>query len=257
MVLIMRLDRIIAVRNDKSIFRDGELCMKVFVSGHSKSEILAEALNQARAEETGLAVPTLREVSVLDGKWTITSDYIRGSSLERLAADEPENKNRYIRQLIDLQLETQSKPCRSFPSLSERLGREINGTDLDAELKKSLFKRLYELSAPECSLCHGDFSLSNVILSEDDNRLYILDWAHAAKGSSAADAARTYLLFRLSDDENGAEKYLSLFTKKSGVEKKLIRSWLPVSAAAMMPRLIKERSELLLEWIKVTLNNQQ
>ena len=67
----MRLDRIIAVRNDKTIYRDGEYCMKVFVSGHKKSDIFAEALSQARAEETGLRVPELHEVSMLDGKWSI------------------------------------------------------------------------------------------------------------------------------------------------------------------------------------------
>lgn len=252
----MRLDRIIAVRSDKSIFRDGELCMKVFVSRHKKSDILAEALNQARAEETGLAVPTLRSVSVLDGKWTITSDYIRGSSLEQLAAGDPENKNRYIKQLAELQLETQSKPCRDFPSLNEKLGRELNRLPLGIELKTALYKRLYELSAPENSLCHGDFSMSNIILSEDDKRLYILDWAHAAKGSAAADAARTYLLFYLSGDLDGAEKYLGCYTRKSGAEKKLIRSWLPVSAASLMLRTVESKRERLLGFIKETLDNQ-
>ena len=29
----MNLDRIIAVRNHKTVYRDGDLCMKVFVEG--------------------------------------------------------------------------------------------------------------------------------------------------------------------------------------------------------------------------------
>ena len=56
----MNLDRIIAVRNHKTVYRDGELCMKVFDETYSKADILAEALNQARVEETGLAIPQIR-----------------------------------------------------------------------------------------------------------------------------------------------------------------------------------------------------
>ena len=44
----MKLDRIIAVRNNKTIYRDGDKCIKVFNEDYSKSDILNEALNQAR-----------------------------------------------------------------------------------------------------------------------------------------------------------------------------------------------------------------
>ena len=46
----MKLDRIIAVRNNKTVYRDGELCMKVFDTNYSKADVLNEALNQARVE---------------------------------------------------------------------------------------------------------------------------------------------------------------------------------------------------------------
>ena len=77
----MKLDRIIAVRNNKTIYRDGSLCMKVFDQSYSKADILNEALNQARVEETGLAIPQIREITVLDGKWTIVSDFVKGKTL--------------------------------------------------------------------------------------------------------------------------------------------------------------------------------
>ena len=80
----MNLDRIIAVRNHKTVYRDGELCMKVFDETYSKADILAEALNQARVEETGLHIPQVREVTVIDGKWTIMTDYIKGKTLAQL-----------------------------------------------------------------------------------------------------------------------------------------------------------------------------
>lgn len=51
----MKLDRIIAVRTGKTVYRDGDRVIKVFDSDYSKADILNEALNQARIEETGLA----------------------------------------------------------------------------------------------------------------------------------------------------------------------------------------------------------
>ena len=60
----MNLDRVIAVRNAKTIFRDGEKCVKVFNENYSKADILNEALNQARIEETGLHIPKILGVTM-------------------------------------------------------------------------------------------------------------------------------------------------------------------------------------------------
>ena len=46
----MNSDKIIAVRTNKTIYRDGDKCIKVFNSDYSKADILNEALNQARIE---------------------------------------------------------------------------------------------------------------------------------------------------------------------------------------------------------------
>ena len=244
----MRLDRIIAVRNDKTIYRDGGYCMKVFVNSHTKSDIFAEALNQARAEETGLPVPRLCEVTMLDGKWTIVSELIRGRSLEQISRSEPEKRSAVLDAFIGLQLEVQSKSCELFPKLADKLRREIAAAELDGALRELLLERLGELDDSGNSLCHGDFALSNVISS--DNGLYILDWAHASKGSAAADAARTYLLFWLSGDIDGAERYLSEFSKRSGISARLIKRWMPLAAVSQMKRCRFTQREFLLGWVK-------
>ena len=41
----MVFDRIIAVRNNKTVYRDGNRCLKVFSNGFSMADILNEALN--------------------------------------------------------------------------------------------------------------------------------------------------------------------------------------------------------------------
>ena len=80
----MNLDRVIAVRNNKTIYRDGDRCIKVFNAEYSKADILSEALNQARVEETGIKLPKVLEVTMIDGKWAIVSEYIKGKTLAQL-----------------------------------------------------------------------------------------------------------------------------------------------------------------------------
>ena len=46
----MNLEKIIAIRNAKTIYKDGDNCVKVFNNNYLKSDILNEALNHARAD---------------------------------------------------------------------------------------------------------------------------------------------------------------------------------------------------------------
>ena len=131
--------RVIAARTSKTIYREDDRVIKVFDEGFSKADILNEALNIARVEETGIPMPA-------------TTRY-----------------------------------------------------ELDARLD-SLPKHR--------KLCHGDFNPSNVIIKPDGGYA-VLDWSHATQGNASADAARTYLLFWLDGDMDGAEKYLELFCKKT------------------------------------------
>ena len=59
----MNLDRVIAVRTTKTVYRDGDLCIKVFNKEFTKADVLNEALNQAIVEGTGLNVPKIKEVT--------------------------------------------------------------------------------------------------------------------------------------------------------------------------------------------------
>ena len=87
----MNLDRVIAVRTNKTVYRDGNRALKVFDADYSKADILNEALNQARVEETGLNIPRVLEVTTLeDGRWVIVSDFIKGKTLARLMEENPE-----------------------------------------------------------------------------------------------------------------------------------------------------------------------
>ena len=55
----MKYDSIIATRKKKVVYRDGDKCAKVFDADFSKADVLNEALNQARIEETNLNIPKI------------------------------------------------------------------------------------------------------------------------------------------------------------------------------------------------------
>ena len=245
----MNLDRIIAVRNKKTIYRDGDLCMKVFNEDYSKADVLNEALNQARIEETGLNIPRVREVTVIDGKWTIVSDYVRGKTLAALMEEHPEKKEEYLELFVDLQLEMHSKTCPLLNKLKDKMHRKISQTELDATTRYDLHTRL-ESMPKHNKVCHGDFCPDNIIIAEDGIP-YILDWSHATQGNASADAARTYLLFWLNGDIDGAKRYLKLFCDKSNTAMQYVQKWMPIVAASQMVKGNEKEREFLHSWIDV------
>lgn len=245
----MKLDNIIAVRAQKTVYRDGDLAIKVFNENFSKSDILNEALNQARVEETGLNVPKLIEVSKIDGKWAIISEFIEGKTLETLMKENPEKFDQYLNQFIDIQLEMHSKKAPKLNKLKDKMNSKISQSSLDATTRYDLHTRLASLPTHD-KLCHGDFNPSNIIIKPDGTP-YILDWSHATQGNASADAARTYLLFWLAGEADTASKYLNLFCLKSDTAKQYVQKWIPIVAASQSVKGKPEERDLLLRWVSV------
>ena len=245
----MNLDRVIAVRNNKTIYRDGDRCIKVFNSEYSKADVLNEALNQARIEETGLNIPKILEVTMIDGKWAIVSEYIKGKTLARLMEEQPEKKSEYIELLVDLQMSVHKKTSPLLNKLKDKMSRKIAETEFDATTRYDLHTRL-EGMPKHNKVCHGDFNPSNVIISEDGTP-YILDWSHATQGNASADVARTYLLFWLNGDISGAEQYLDTFCKKSDTAKQYVQKWMPIVAASQSVKGNDSEREFLMSWVGV------
>ena len=245
----MDLDRVIAVRNDKTVYRDGDDCIKVFAENYAKDDVLSEALNQARVEKTGLNVPAIKSVTTIENKWAIVSEFISGKTLDRIMKENPEKKDEYLGKFVDLQLEVQSKTCPKLNKLTDKMRDKISVAQIDENTRYELHTRL-EGMPKHAKLCHGDFNPSNIIVTES-GRAYILDWSHATIGNASADAARTYLLFWLNGDISGAEKYLDLFCEKSRTDKRYVQKWMPIVAASQSVKGKPKEREFLLSWATV------
>ncbi|MDY3929023.1 MAG: phosphotransferase [Clostridia bacterium] len=245
----MKLDKIIAVSAGKTVYRTDDTAIKVFDESFSKSDVLNEALNQARIEETGLNIPKLKEVLRIDGKWAIASDYIEGTTLSQLMQENPDKTDEYLDMFVNLQLEVHSKTAPLLNKLKDKMHRKISMADIDATTRYDLHTRL-ESMPKHNKVCHGDFNPSNIIITKD-NTPYIIDWSHATQGNASADVARTYLLFCLNGDTDLAKKYLNLFCKKSDTARQYVESWMPIVAASQSVKGKPEEREFLLSWVNV------
>lgn len=245
----MEIEKILIERTNKRIYKSGKFVLKEFDSDFSKSDILNEALNQARVEETGLKIPQLEEVKKIDGKWAIVLDYIEGKTLAEIIENDRKNLEMYMEKFVDIQIEIHSKRSPLLNKLKDKMSRKIDETNLDATTRYELHTRL-EGMPKHNKVCHGDFNPSNIIITPAGD-YYVLDWSHATQGNASADVARTYLLFSLKGDKEAAEMYLNMFCKKTDTAKQYVQQWLPIVAASQSVKGNEEEREFLLNWIDV------
>ncbi len=240
---------LIVKRAYKEVYKCDEGIVKVFEKNHSKADVFNEALNTARVEEAGLAIPKVKSVTEIDGKWALVIEYKDGKTLEEMMKADPANMEKYMEDFVDLQLEMHSKRAPRLNKLKDKLSRQINSLkDLDATARYELLTRLESMPKHD-KVCHGDFNPSNVIVGKN-GKMTIVDWAHATQGNASADAAMTYLLFAL-ENQKTADLYLKLFCKKSDTARQYVEQWLPIVAAAQLTKNNEMEKDFLMKWIDV------
>ncbi len=225
----MNLDRIIAVRNDKTVYHDGNFSIKAFRSSVPMSYILQEAFFLSVAEEVGLNVPKFHSVVEHEGRWTIVSDYIKGHSLAELYAKEGSKKADFLDHFVDLQIQVLTKTYCGLPSSKGLIRARVESSTLDASVKLALLRNLESMPDGD-QLCHGDFTFSNIIQTPD-GRSFILDWSKACLGTGDNDAAVTYLLLLRKFGDDVAHSYLDLYCKKALSSAYAVNKWIPFVSA--------------------------
>ena len=244
------LNEPIAERKTKTVYRDGNKTIKLFVENYSKAAILNEALIQARVEEkTDLNMSRLLEVTKIENRWALVTEFIEGTPLDVLMKEHPERQEEYLNLFVNIQLEIMSKRVPTLNRLKDKYRRKLAEADIDDTTRYELLQRL-EGTKNHDKLCHGDFNPSNVIINAN-GEYSIIDWAHATQGNASADVAKTFLLFSLNGQTELAEKYLDLFTEKSGLERRGIQRWIPIVAAVQLKKGGAENKEFLEKWIDV------
>ena len=164
--------------------------------------------------------------------------------------EHPEKEDEYLNLFVDIQMKILSNTVPLLNRIKDKYKRKIESTEnIDNTTKYELLQRL-EGMKNHTKICHGDFNPSNIIIKEDGSS-YVIDWSHVTIGNASADVAKTFLLFSLEGKEKLAEKYVDLFSEKSGISKANIQRWIPIVAAAQMSKCKKEEQEFLSNWINV------
>ena len=242
-------DEVLAERPGKIIYRSGEYCVKLFDENYSKANVLNEALNQARVEETNLNIPKIIEVCKIDGKWAIVLEYIKGKNLAQLMAENPEKEDEYLEQFVNLQTLVHKQEAPMLNRIRDKMKRKLDEADLDATTRYDLQMRLESLPRYD-KVCHGDFNPSNVIIAENGKE-YIIDWSHATQGNASADVAMSYLLMKMDKLDEIAERYLDLFCEKTNTDKRYVQTWIPVVAGAHLKKCKPENKGMIEGFINV------
>lgn len=244
----MDYEKIIGLRTDKTIYKDGDRVIKVFNHHYKKSQVLNEALNLAKIEETDLNVPNLRAVYQENNHWVIELSFIKGKTLLRLMQEQPSKFNEYLRQFIELQIKVHHTKAPILSKMKDKLGYKIEDSMLSATMRMFVRQSLDQKKS-DLSLCHGDFFPGNIIIDES-NQPFIIDWAHVSLGPKLADVANTFLDLWVEFDRSVAEMYLNMFIDLTNESKDEILSWLPIVSAARSNRGIKSERDFLLKLVQ-------
>ena len=244
----MELTNLISSSATVDIYQEGNMAIKVFKEGCPKTMALYEALTHSRVEATGLRVPVIHEVSVIGNRWAIHMDCIEGKTLAQVMKDDPANKDKYISDMVDIQIEVHSKQVPKLSKLKDKMTRQINSLDcIDDATKYELLARL-DSRPKHIKLCHGNFTPENIIINE--NGTYIVDWVAARQGQRQR---RRWPHLPAAVPERpgyGGEIPPAVLRAYQYLEK-YVQEWLPIVAAAQLTENKPEERDLLMKWVGV------
>jgi Ser/Thr protein kinase RdoA (MazF antagonist) len=153
-----------------------------------------EATVLTKLADAGLPVARPHGTLTVDGRGGVILDRVDGPSLLRaVEAAAPEEIDRLVGELVALQLRCNATVVDGLPELVPRLAREVEASVPDAALRTELVTMLGQRDDGGRGVCHFDFHPSNVLVGPDG--WVIIDWITVASGPSAADLARTLVLW--------------------------------------------------------------
>ncbi|WP_096187379.1 phosphotransferase family protein [Evansella halocellulosilytica] len=243
----MNLGEPIATGNTAKIYRYENKAVKIFNDFLPDNEATREAHKQKLASSCGLPVPKVFDVTQINGRQAIIMELVEGRTIGDIVLENKEKKEDYMKISIDIQQEIHRIVPRSLETMTEKLTRQIESAHhLDKKQRIALLQKMESMTFEE-RLCHGDYHLFNLIMSEDKEKVTIIDWVDCSAGDIRADVYRTYLLYSQFSVEL-AHMYLRQYCDHSGLSKEEVFQWAPIIAGARLSENVSsESSKRLLE----------
>lgn len=242
----MKLGSPIAIGTTSKIYLYDNKIVKVFNDLLPDTVSTCEANKQSYAYSYGLSVPKILDVKKIDEKQAIIMEYIKGRTLGEILSKNLEQAEYYMNNSVEIQQQIHKVPSPLLELMSDKLIRQINSArSLEKRHKAALIQKLNTITF-EKRLCHGDFHLFNLIISDDD-KVIILDWIDSSAGDVRADVYRSYLLYSQHSIDL-ADMYLHLYCEKSGLTKEEVFQWAAIIAGARLSENVTlEETERLLD----------
>lgn len=248
----MELKNFVASGDIYDVYESDGLAIRVYKDEKYKEKCLYAALTHARVETSlgmsSIKMPVLHEVSLIDGKWAISMDWINGKTLGQLIDENPDKAEIYVDKLVDVQCEIHAQYMPLLSKLKDKLARQIKSLGQIDEIRKYELLTRLDAMPKHIKLCHNNFDPDCVILN--DNGTYVLNWGSSRQGNASADVAKTYLLLSLKRPQL-ADMYLDKYCLKVGTSKTYVQQWLPIVAAAQLDKGVESEKEFLMRWIDV------
>ena len=217
------LSRIIAVRNNKTVYSSSQNVHKVFKSNYKKSDVFREAYIHSVIEESGLSIPHVTAVFFQDSQLVLETERINGNTLEQLLIRQPEKAEEYMTLFAGVHYDIHQHFCPN-------LAAAPNDTD-----------------APVLPICHGDFRPSNVMM-DHSGKLFVLDWSEANNQSVSRDIALAWFFVFLDVSVECAEYYLAAYCRISGIDAESIRMIMPEIGALLYKKSPGYNRQKLSSW---------
>jgi tRNA A-37 threonylcarbamoyl transferase component Bud32 len=230
------------------IYINNGMAIKLFKKNVSKHDIEYEMNLQKMASEIGLPVPKIYNVTKIDGKYGFVMEYINGVSVGSIILNDINMFYKYLIKSIEIQINIHKIKTDNFPSMKEKLHREITNAQLISDDEKQKILEMIGKINFDQYLCHGDFHFMNLLETSDG--IKIIDWVNSSSGNIEADACRTYLIYKVQHEE-AAEIYIENYCKIANIPNNKVFKWVPIIAAASLSDgMGKNVNEKLLKIVK-------
>ena len=239
----------------KIVYRDGDKAIKTYNETYALSQVLNEALNQAKVSEEGISVPKVYEVKRYNGRYGIVMDYIDGENLETIVSKNVDDAEKYINLFANNYHELVQNKNLNLNNSYGRIKSKIFASALPANIKYGLFYKLREMEFSR-DIIHGDYTFSNLVITKD-GKPFIFDWGHVSYGDKKFDIAITYALFELQGRKDLGELYLAKMKELDGVDREQVLKVLILAYIYIVDRYEEAERKVIYNRIFEIIKNEE
>jgi Ser/Thr protein kinase RdoA (MazF antagonist) len=172
-------------------WKEGQV-LKLFYDWMSASGVEYEARVARSVHASGLPVPAVGEIVILQGHHGLVYERVDGPSMLQVFKTRPWKVFHFARLLAELHATMHTQKIPDLPSQRERLQYKIqHAKPLPEGVRQAALKALEGLPDGD-RLCHGDFHPDNILMTKSGP--IIIDWMDATRGNPILDVARSSIL---------------------------------------------------------------